>query len=120
MSDHSGSNTRVMHDNEAAAYNAGARTERNRWRDALRDLHRPFGIYDDCGHGADEHTGKTITHCGDFETCLDPMYSICTTCCRDPDGEQTEECVREHGHGPRQPICETAALVARPLRAAGK
>ena len=82
----------------------------------LRELHRPFGIYDECDCDPEEHAGKTITDCGEFWTCLDPMYSICAHCCRDASGEQTENCASSHQHGRGKPICETAAIIAAAIR----
>jgi hypothetical protein len=90
-----------------------AAAERERWHASLANLHRPFGIHDECYCKGGEHTGTTVTNCGEFETCLPPTYLVCRHCCCDTDDcYQTEACVDSHDHGPGEPICETAALVA--------
>lgn len=86
----------------------------------IRELHRPFGIYDECGH---EHTEAHLEwgDCLDIMevglTCEDGlMYRVCTHCCVTEGfgGGQTEECVTNHQHDKAGPICKTmAALEAR-------
>jgi hypothetical protein len=66
----------------------------------IRELHRPWKVYGECGH---EHTDGD----GSFEiddvglTCgLGYMYSVCELCCLHGDGEseQTEDCWAAHNH----------------------
>jgi hypothetical protein len=86
--------------------------ERERWHASLAKLHRPFGIHDECAHHEHDENA-VVTNCGEFETCLPPTYLVCRHCCCDTDDcYQTEACVDSHDHGPGEPICETAALVA--------
>ena len=66
--------------------------------DAVRALHRPVGIYDECecsdeakaeGHEDVEEVGLTCNR----------MYTVCAECCRD-DVYQTEDCANYHDHKP--------------------
>ena len=65
---------------------------------AVRALHRPVGIYDECecsdeakaeGHEDVEEVGLTCNR----------MYTVCAECCRD-DVYQTEDCANYHDHKP--------------------
>lgn len=80
----------------------------------LRDLHRPYRIYETCGHdvdGDDGQAGHFTVDTGDFITCEDGyLYSICTECCCDSGG-QSETCITDHDHGRDKPICLTAAIL---------
>lgn len=85
--------------------------------DRVRELHRPFRIYDECGHQhALNDDGNPPDGVVEIEevglTCADGlMYSICWTCCTDGYlGYQREDCLN-HAHGRGIPICDTAALL---------
>lgn len=80
----------------------------------IRELHKPFGIYDECEH---EHTEEQVAAGECLEimevglTCEDGlMYWICVSCCTDGD-YQTEGCVGEHDHSKTGPICPTIAAL---------
>lgn len=84
---------------------------------AVRELHREWRIYDECGH---DHTYDKDGNVPDGVvrveevglTCADGyLYSICWTCCTDGvDGYQREECL-SHDHGKGKPVCRTAELI---------
>lgn len=77
--------------------------ERDRLREqvqAVRALHRPFRIYDECGH---EHTdedvdqGRAVSIDEVGYTCADGyLYTICRWCCTDGSEYQTETCATNH------------------------
>ena len=86
------------------------------WNGALegvREIHKPFKIYDDCGHdhGDDPETPNSdvVDVDGIGLTCYS-VYSICANCCAFGGDSQSEECASAHDHGPDKPICATAAL----------
>jgi hypothetical protein len=86
---------------------------------ALRELHKPHGIYDECCHHDHDDDAK-VTNCGEFVTCLPPMYFVCRHCCCDQDDYyQLEVCVDSHDHGPGKPVCETAAILDDHAAASG-
>jgi hypothetical protein len=83
----------------------------------LRELHRPFGIYDECGH---DHTEEQLEagDCLEIDevglTCEDGlMYQVCEHCCIKEWFGQTEDCASDHKHGKGEPICATAAILER-------
>ncbi len=78
----------------------------------LRELHRPFAIYERCDCPEYDHA-EPCTYAGDFVTCLPPSYYICGHCCRDAEGIQSEECAADHPHGEGTPVCPTAAILDR-------
>ena len=82
----------------------------------LHELHRPFGIHDECDCKPDDagevtHAGPAVVDCGEYETCEPAVYRICAHCCCGADGEQTEECVSAHDHGTGKPVCVTVAIL---------
>ena len=84
----------------------------------VKELHRPYDIYEPCDHGHDsDDTGVYEEGVVDVEgvglTCA-KIYDICAHCCTADylDGGQTEECADGHKHGPGVPICKTAAIIA--------
>lgn len=80
---------------------------------AVEALHRPFAIYDECGHAhrPDEPGVKEVDDVG--LVCVDGhMYDICFHCCTLNSGEQTENCIAFHGHENGSPICRTAKALA--------
>ena len=90
----------------------------------VKELHRPYDIYEPCDHGHDsDDTGVYEEGVVDVEgvglTCA-KIYDICAHCCVEfgytpadyLDGGQTEECADGHKHGPGVPICKTAAIIA--------
>jgi hypothetical protein len=76
----------------------------------VREIHKPFGIYDECDHDHAEGEEGTIYVDDIGIVCDKPMYSICTNCCAFGGDSQSEECASAHDHGPGKPICATAAL----------
>jgi hypothetical protein len=81
---------------------------------AVRKLHKPFRIYEECDH--DEHGDDAdLIECEDFTTCEDGyLHSICTECCTtDVYGtrEQTENCAGAHRHDDARPLCATIAAL---------
>lgn len=76
----------------------------------IRDLHRPFAIYDACNHehGTTDEVG--VVNIDDIGLTCAKMYDVCRRCCR-CDTSQSEECMAEHDHGPDKPICATSAIL---------
>ena len=67
---------------------------------AVRALHPPIRIYDECDHDHPEDWDGWID-AGDFLTCaVMHLYTICTTCCTEggPDPEQSSWCADHHDH----------------------
>jgi hypothetical protein len=86
----------------------------------LRELHRPFGIHDECDCEWEDELGDykhpdgaTVVNCPEYVTCEPAMWFVCARCCRTDDGDcyQLEVCADTHDHGPGKPICETGALL---------
>ena len=91
-----------------------AEVRRLREREAkLRELHKPHGIYDECGHEhAEEDEILGIVDAGDAGLSCKKMYDVCTLCCDvADDGCQGETCVCDHDHGPNLPICKTREIL---------
>jgi hypothetical protein len=97
--------------------------ERGGWskeslREKLIEIHTPYGIYDICDH---EHTDDEAGFGLVFEvdevgiTCKEGlMYWVCTICCNDDGGWQTENCASSHTHDKNlENICPTIQLVTR-------
>jgi hypothetical protein len=81
----------------------------------LLDLHRPFGIYEDCGHRHSEGD-EGVTCIDDIGlTCAAKLYDICAECCRDGD-YQSEACA-DHQHALCWP-CPTVVALPAGLREA--
>jgi hypothetical protein len=79
---------------------------------ALRALHRPFGVYDSCGHEhrANDAEAMYVDEIG--WTCEAGLTNtICEHCCVQPNYGQSEECATDHKHGPDIPICPTMAII---------
>ena len=83
----------------------------------VRDLHKPFRIYEECDH--DEHGDDIVLiECEDFTTCAAGyMYSVCTECCCSGMAQQTEECAGWHEHDDSKPLCATLAALDEPVAA---
>ena len=80
---------------------------------AVEDLHRPFGIWDECDCD-DEALNDDATHRDVDEvgrTC-NKLYDICSECCTDG-GYMTEACAEHHDHRPGMAICPTIIAAAR-------
>jgi hypothetical protein len=84
--------------------------------DAIRSLHRPFSVYEFCGH-QHSHEDPDVRYIDDIGcVCEDGlMYDICRACCcgsSDDDDhiEQPESCV-DHGHVKGEPVCETVRIL---------
>lgn len=85
----------------------------------LREIHKPFGIYDECDHDhgdgpGDESPSATVVDVDGIGLTCNLMYSICTNCCAFGGDLQSEECAGVHDHGPGKPICATAVLLDEP------
>jgi hypothetical protein len=78
-------------------------------------VHRPFGIYDECGHDH-KAPGGEVHDIEDVGLTCARLYEICRECCT-ADGEwQTEECI-DHDHRAGRPICDTIAALDGPQKA---
>jgi hypothetical protein len=84
---------------------------------AVRKLHKPFRIYEECDHDADDHedTDVDLIECDDFTTCeAGYTHSICTECCTTEWAgirQQTEDCADAHRHDDARPLCVTIAAL---------
>lgn len=90
--------------------------ERDRLREqvaAVRGLHRPFGVYEPCGHEDEDDCTDPIQLSDGTWTCGPLLYAICESCCLDPGDQRTEDCEENHEHGPGQPHCWTIAEMDR-------
>lgn len=84
----------------------------------LDALHLPWRIYDEPDHYHDPDDAEMAAgdharvETRDFATCEAMyLYTICTCCCTDAGGNQTEQCVTTHDHGKDKPRCPTAAIL---------
>lgn len=77
----------------------------------IRELHRPYAIYDECGHDhtLDDPQQPNVVNVNDIGLTCAKMYDICRHCCCE-DIYQAERCL-EHNHGSGKPICETRAIL---------
>ncbi len=66
--------------------------------DAVRTLHRPVGIYDEC-ECPDEAKGVGHEDVDEVGLTCNRIYTVCAECCRD-DVYQTEDCAVYHDHDP--------------------
>lgn len=80
----------------------------------IRELHKPFGVYDNCGHDHNdaELADEICLRVDDVGLTCDEglMYEICRECCTNGD-YQTEECGTNHRHVKGKPICPTIAAL---------
>lgn len=74
----------------------------------LRELHRPFGLYDEC-ECDDKSTSEHVNVLELGPSCI-KLYDICQECCTDNE-YQTEDCAGYHEHAPGSPICSTRAVM---------
>jgi hypothetical protein len=88
----------------------------------VRAIHRPFNIYDDCGH-KHEIGEPGVEEIDDIGLTCDLEYKICVECCTVGANEgtgqlyQTEDCISFHDHGKDKPICRTIAVLPEVLEA---
>jgi len=83
---------------------------------AVRALHQPFGIWDECACTDEQKDNDDHTEIEDVgRTCV-KMYDICVACCTEND-YQREGCVDGHDHGPDKPICPTIGALDRAVPA---
>lgn len=79
--------------------------------EAVRKLHRPYKMYDECDctdeQKDDEQTHVEIDVIG--RTC-NMLYTICFECCGDGYG-QGESCANYHDHGEGKSICPTIRIL---------
>ena len=90
-----------------------AKAERDEAHNAIdraKKLHRPFKVYDECGHEHQE-TDEGVTDVEDIGFVCEAglAYTACSHCCTSY-GDQTEECATYHDH--TRHICETRAVLA--------
>ena len=79
---------------------------------ALRALHAPFGIYDECEHDHHEDDPEAVYIDGVGWTCDDGLLmTICRHCCTQLEYGQTEDCATDHVHLPGRALCPTLAIV---------
>ena len=85
-------------------------------------IHRPYGIYEECGHDH-EPDEPGVTEVDDIGlVCAEgKMYDICGSCCaHDFEGGQDLECAENHVHAKGEAICDTfAALHAASVKSDG-
>lgn len=78
-------------------------------RAKLLDLHKPYGIWEECEHNHDGADGAA-RYIDDVGLTCNKVYDICRECCSDGDG-QNEACADGHNHGPNVPRCATVAIL---------
>ena len=98
----------------ANAIMAGWDEKARRDRKVIDDLHKPFKIYQECGHDHNEVEGVGLVVVEDVgEVCEEGyMYSICRECCCGGADYQSEDCASYHDHGKDKPICKTAGALS--------
>jgi hypothetical protein len=78
-------------------------------------IHQALPYYDECGHTPEQHDEAGVpgvTTVKGYLACRDSyVFDICKRCCTDAASVQTEECATVHEHGPRLPVCDTAAAL---------
>jgi hypothetical protein len=72
---------------------------------AVRALHKPHSIYEECGHNHDPDDDGVV-YVEDVGYSCSLLYKICDQCCAEGD-YQSENCAGYHDHGPDLPICAT-------------
>jgi hypothetical protein len=78
----------------------------------VRELHRPYGIYGECGHDHEpEDEGVVLVE--DIGYTCDKEYDVCSACCASEYSGQSEFCVDAHDHGPGKPICPTFDILPK-------
>jgi len=80
--------------------------------EAVRDVHRPYPIYELCGHDLDECVDPVVQLDDGTWTCGQLVAVVCSACCVDVRGRQTDECAEDHDHGDGLPLCLTIAALA--------
>jgi hypothetical protein len=75
------------------------------WRAAVQavlDIHAPHRIYNECGHNHSDEDGEAfdVLDVDDVGMVCEAgyLYSVCSECCTDQDGDQTERCADTHKH----------------------
>ncbi|MFO7275213.1 MAG: hypothetical protein DIU55_010110 [Bacillota bacterium] len=89
--------------------------ERDRLRrmvEAVRDVHRPYPVYELCGHDEDDDECDPIQLDDGTWTCGPLVAVVCSACCIDVRGQQTDECAEDHDHGDGLPLCPTIAALS--------
>ena len=85
-------------------------------------IHRPYGIYEECGHDHEpDEPGVTEVDDVGLVCAEGKMYDICGSCCaHDFEGGQDAECAENHAHAKGEAICDTfAALHAASVKSDG-
>ena len=76
-------------------------------------IHRPYGIYEECGHDHEpDEPGVTEVDDVGLVCAEGKMYDICGSCCaHDFEGGQDAECAENHAHAKGEAICDTFAAL---------
>jgi len=85
-------------------------------------IHRPYGIYEECGHDHEpDEPGVTEVDDVGLVCAEGKLYDICGSCCaHDFEGGQNLECAENHMHAKGEAICDTfAALHAASVKSDG-
>lgn len=81
--------------------------------EAVRDVHRPYPIYELCGHDESDAACVDPIELDDGTWTCGPLVAVvCAACCVDVRGRQTDECAEDHDHGDGLPLCLTIAALA--------
>mgnify|MGYP001241604463 CR=1 FL=1 len=90
--------------------------ERDRLRrlvEAVRDVHRPYPVYELCGHDEDDDECVDPVELDDGTWTCGPLVAVvCSACCIDSRGWPTDECEEDHEHGDNLPLCPTIAALS--------
>ena len=72
-------------------------------------IHRPYGIYEECGHDHEpDEPGVTEVDDVGLVCAEGKLYDICGSCCaHDFEGGQNLECAENHVHAKGEAICDT-------------
>ena len=84
--------------------------------DRITAIHRPYGIYEECGHDHEPNEPGVIEVNDIGLVCAEgKMYDICVSCCMGglSSTGQTETCASTHEHRLGEPICVTMREVAK-------
>ena len=79
--------------------------------EAVRDVHRPYPVYELCGHELGDAECDPIQLDDGTWTCGPLVAVVCSACCIDSRGWPTDECEEDHEHGRDLPLCPTLAAL---------
>ena len=90
----------------------GERDRLRRQVEAVRDVHRPYPVYELCGHDEDDDECVDPVELDDGTWTCGPLVAVvCSACCIDSRGWPTDECEEDHEHGRDLPLCPTLAAL---------